>query len=286
MNARIFQLLSIQSGVVLPLTTTVHRRERRFPVWSCDGELDVPVSGVNVSRMPDQHLPQPPPVEPPAGEPERLSRWKMRLLFGIGVLSAAAIIGLANPKVVRSQRKSEIPEAVSHAHALGLALIEFENEYGSYPDRLTAADVRRKTGSSLTLGDRTSNDLFAQLLIADFANKEAIFYTAAKSAVKPDEDFITDATILKHGECTFAFISGLSAAGDPIRPLVFGPVIPGTTTLDRDAFGGKAVILRIDNSVDALPIDASGRMIDHGMDMLDLRQPYWHGKAPDVKWPK
>ncbi len=27
---------------------------------------------------------------------------------------------------------------------------------------------------------------------------------------------------------------------------------------------------------------------DHfnGLDLLDPRQPFWYGKAPDVKWPK
>jgi hypothetical protein len=36
-----------------------------------------------------------------------------------------------------------------------------------------------------------------------------------------------------------------------------------------------------------LPINSSGKIIlTNGLDLLDPRQPFWDGKAPDVKWPK
>ena len=92
--------------------------------------------------------------------------------------------------------------------------------------------------------------------------------------------------MLEHGECSFAYISGLDSKCHPDTPLVFGPVIPGTTTLDRSSCDGKAVILKIDNSVMSYPINSAGKIIINGLDLLDPRQPFWHGKAPDVKWPK
>ena len=64
-------------------------------------------------------------------------------------------------------------------------------------------------------------------------------------------------------------------------------MIPGTTTLDQKSCDGKAVVLKIDNSVTSLPINSAGKIIlPNGLDLLDPRQPFWHGKAPDVKWPK
>lgn len=181
-----------------------------------------------------------------------------------------------------------IRNATSNARQLGLVLFEFENEYGKYPDASTAAAVRAGTGSKLALSDRTSNDLFAQLLVGRFASSEKMFYVDAKSAKKPDDIFDTDESILAHGECAFAYIPGraLWASDRYTRPLAFGPVIPGTSSLDPKSCDGKAIILRVDNSVTELPIDASGKAIDNGMDFLDPRQPYWNGKAPDVKWPK
>lgn len=181
-----------------------------------------------------------------------------------------------------------IRNATSNARQLDLALFEFEGEYGRYPDSSTAAEVKRNTGSTLTLGDGTSNDLFAQLLAGGFASSERIFYVDAKSARKPDDIFDTDELALAHGECAFAYIPGraLWASDRHIRPMVFGPVIPGTSSLDPKSCDGKAVILWVDNSVTSLPIDSSGKVIHNGLDLLDPSQPFWHGKAPDVKWPK
>lgn len=179
-----------------------------------------------------------------------------------------------------------ISEAVSNARQIGMALFEFETEYGKFPDSSTAAAVRARTGSTLALPDRTSNDLFAQLIASGICGTEHMFYAKAKSMRRPDGVFATDATILEHGECAFAYISGLPTAGDPSTPIAFGPVIPGTSTLDRKSCEGRAIILRIDNSATSLPINSAGKIIVHGLDLLDPRQPFWHGKAPDVKWPR
>lgn len=179
-------------------------------------------------------------------------------------------------------------DVAANARRLGLVLFEFENEYGKYPDASTAAAVRAETGSKLSLSDRTSNNLFAQLLVGRFATSEKMFYADAKSTKKPDDVFDTDESILAHGECSFAYIPAqvLRANDRSPRPLAFGPVVPGTSILDRKSCDGKAVILWVDNSVTSLPIDASGKIIVNGLDFLDPRQPYWHGKTPDVKWPK
>jgi hypothetical protein len=181
-----------------------------------------------------------------------------------------------------------IREATGNARQLGLALFEFESEYGKYPDASTAAAVRAETGTKLVLSDRTSNDLFAQLLVGRLASSEKMFYVDAKSARKPDDIFDTDESILAHGECSFAYVPGRAfwASDRSIRPLAFGPVIPGTSFLDHKSCDGKAVVLWVDNSVKSLPINSAGKVIVNGLDLLDPRQPYWHGKAPDVKWPK
>jgi hypothetical protein len=180
---------------------------------------------------------------------------------------------------------NSLTNATSNARQLGLVLFEFEMEYGKYPDASTVAAVRAETGSKLALSDRTSNDLFAQLLVGRFTSSEKMFYAEAKSAKKPDDIFDTQQSILAHGECSFAYISGLSAA-DAGAPIVFGPVIPGTATVDKEIYDGKVVILRTDNSVTSATVDSTGKIIYNGLDLLDPRQPFWHGKAPDVKWPK
>ena len=175
---------------------------------------------------------------------------------------------------------------MANAKQIGLALYNFDQDYGKYPDATTAAAVRLKSGSTLSLPDRTSNDLFAQLFAAGILDSERSFYAKCESSRKPDNVFHNDATLLEHGECAFAYIAGLSSLDDPSAPLLFGPVIPGTTTLDLKSCDGKAIVYRLDNSAVVEKIDSKGKIIINGIDLLDPRQPYWHGKRPDVKWPK
>ena len=246
----------------------------------------------DVNQVSDQLLPQPPPdaPAPPPSEAALRSRTKTRWLLRIGLVSSGYLIVMLILKLTlgadHGNGHTELAYAKSNVRQLGLALMEFETEYGKFPDGSTVVAVRKDTGTKLTLPDRTSNDLFAQLLVVGFAGSESIFYARADAMRTPDNVFNSDATILAHGECAFAYISGLSAAGDPSTPLVFGPVIPGTATFDKKSCVGKAFILRKDNSVTELPIDASGKAIINGLDLLDPRQPFWHGKVPDVKWPK
>ncbi len=181
--------------------------------------------------------------------------------------------------------KEEKTWALNNLLGIQFGLLEFQSVYGRFPDSVTAAEIKRKTGTPLTLSDISSNDIFVQLLATGICNSEITFYTHSDSTRKPDDDWRSDATALAHGETGFAYISGLSATDDPSTPIVFGPVIPGTKTLDVKTFGGKAVVSRLGDSV-ILDIDSSGKIIYKGMDLLDPRHPIWHGKAPDVKWPK
>jgi type II secretory pathway pseudopilin PulG len=204
----------------------------------------------------------------------------------IGIMSLILLSILMIPMLIRAQRNQEFSEARLKARQLRLALFEFETEYGKFPDSSTAAAVRDATGNALTPLDGTSNDFFAQLLASGIVANESLFYAKTKGTKrKPDNIFNTEATTLEHGECTFAYISGLSAKSDPNAPIAFGAVIPGSTALDKNLYQGNALVLTSD-SVSFYPINSAGKIIVGGLDLLDPRQPFWHGKAPDVKWPK
>ena len=211
----------------------------------------------------------------------------MRWLAWIsGVAAVIGLFFLVAPKDIRA-RKVNIVGVLGSAQAIGSALDEFNAEYGKYPDNSTVAPMREATESKLTFSNRTSNDLFAQLLASGVTNQERLFYAKAKSTRIPDDKFDTDSTMLEHGECAFAYISGLQSTGTPGTPQVFGPVIPGTMTLDRESCEGYAAVRKTDGTVEKYPIDSAGKIIlPNGLDLLDPRQPFWHGKAPDVKWPK
>lgn len=207
-------------------------------------------------------------------------------MIGVGVVSILILLALPH-FLRRGAGGDDQTEAVNNARQIGIALFEFEMEYGSFPNESTAAQVKSNNlASPLTLGGGSSNELFAQLLASGICQSESIFYAKTKSVKKPDNRWTTDATALAPGECGFAYIAGLSTAGDPSTPIAFGPVIPGTMIVDGKSNDRKAVVLKMDNSVTSVPIDASGKIIYRHMDLLDPRQSYWHGKAPDVRWPK
>lgn len=178
---------------------------------------------------------------------------------------------------VRAQRELQT-RAIMNMRQIGIALFEFETEYGSFPSEETAVTVKESTGTKAKLSANTANDCFYQLLATGIVRSPGIFSLDAKPAVP--------AQIPDHLEkCSFAYIEGVTAAGNPAQPLAVIPLIKGTNTFDREAFGGKAVILRIDMSVTSLPIDAEGRVMVNGMDLLDPKQPYWGKSKPSVRWP-
>jgi len=191
---------------------------------------------------------------------------------------------LAHPPVA-------FPAATRHLHFVAAdpqreQALEFEVEYGSYPSSLTIPQVLAKTGTTLTLGDDSSNELFKQFFAAKVAGSEQPFFAPGPGLRNPDNHFGSDATTLAKGECNFAYISGLEPAGNPRRAIVFGPIAPGTRSLDRKLFDGMAVLLHLDGSASANPIDRSGKIMIDGMDMLDPKHPIWDGKPFTVKWPK
>ena len=186
------------------------------------------------------------------------------------IVIIAALAGLTAPMVIRQRKKADQTEAVSNAKQIGLALFEFENEYGSYPDATTATAVKDATGTSMSITSVTnSNDLFRQLLAAKYTESERMFYAKISGAKKPDDD-TTSGKALADGEVGFAYLMkgdvGYSAAGNPARPIAVTPLKNNATdgTFDVAPFDSKAIILRMDNSVTSLNIKQTDFTVNLG----------------------
>jgi hypothetical protein len=172
--------------------------------------------------------------------------------------------------------------AIMNLRQIGLALFEFETEYNAYPNRKTAADVKELHNLQADLSDATANDCFYQLIAAKIVRDARIFTLAVPDhkvspAAKPPG---------RLEKCAFSYLAGMTAAGDPSRILVVAPLVKGKKVFDRELLGGKAVILRTDNSVQTVPIDGDGRVMIDGKDLFDPTQPFWNGKVPEIRWPK
>jgi len=175
-------------------------------------------------------------------------------------------------------------DAISNLRQIGLTLFAFEEEYGRFPDATTIPAVKEFTSTTLALGDNSSNDLFRQLL-ATVGRSEQIFWTKTPATRKKPNDVLGEDALVP-GECAFSYVAGLTSSGDPEAPIVMAPLIRGTWKFDREAFGGRAIVLFLDSSATHLPIDKNGDVLLNGMNLFDPRQPFWRGKAPDIKYPE
>ena len=190
------------------------------------------------------------------------------------IVIIASLAGLTAPMVIRQRKKADQTQAVNNARQIGFAMFEFETEYGRFPDSNSAAEVALNTETTIPMDGTDSNSYFRQLMGAGYTLSEAMFYAKVPGSKKPDGN-IEGTSALDIGEVGFGYIlagtNGISTAGNPARPYVVTPLL-GTSgdQFDKDPFDGKAVILRIDNSVTSLQILPSTKKINlsPGNDLL------------------
>ena len=190
------------------------------------------------------------------------------------IVIIASLAGLTAPMVIRQRKKADQTQAVNNARQIGFAMFEFETEYGRFPDSNSANEVTVNTETTIPMTGTDSNSYFRQLMGAGYTLSEAMFYAKVPGSKKPDGN-IEGTSALDIGEVGFGYIlagtNGISTAGNPARPYVVTPLL-GTSgdQFDKDPFDGKAVILRIDNSVTSLQILPSTKKINlsPGNDLL------------------
>lgn len=162
-------------------------------------------------------------------------------------------------------------------------MLEFQEQYGKLPDVTTVA-IQSATATLAPLGKKTSNEFFRQLQAAGMTQSEAMFYAKINGTHKPDGR-LDGSHLLEKGECGFTYFLGAVRSDNLTRPLVVTPMIPGTDRFDPQPFEGRAVILKMDNSVTMLPIDKDGHVVLYGTNMMDPHHPIWDGHAPVIAWP-
>lgn len=211
----------------------------------------------------------------------------LEISLGIFILLGliAAFFIWQDAQMRRHSRSRNQVEAINNARQIGLALFEFETDYGAFPSAATIPLVEKENGTAIALTGTSSNALFRQTFAANITQSEQMFYARIKDSRKPD-GVIMPGNILASGQCGFSYITNLSTKGDPTTPLVLTPLIPGTTKFDPKPFEGKAVVLQIDNSVRSYKIEKDGHIYRDGIDLLSPKHPIWKGKAPDIRYPE
>lgn len=179
------------------------------------------------------------------------------------------LVGITIPSVIRSEKKVSQTKAVSNSRQLGFALYEFRMEYGRFPDESTAPKVRLKTGTQLDLGNSSANDYFQQLVAAEIVSSPYVFYAKSAFSEKAAPPAEHEKWAIEPGTVGFGYLmngkSSLDEKGNPARPLACAPLAfdgksVSTHQFDPGPYNGKAVVLRIDNSVASLPIQKDTRL--------------------------
>jgi len=208
-----------------------------------------------------------------------------RTVWGTGVFSIMILLALSIARLeLGSPKISDEAEATWNARKIGVSMYEFARKYGTFPDDSTIGAVKAKTGTVLSLGDKTSNDYFRQLIATGDSRDEKMFYAKRDGSKRPDNDF-KGKRALEKGEVGFAYIVGLPIHGNPSRPMAMAPIIPGTDRFDPKIFDGMAVILRLDLSVTTALIDKNGHAVSNG-NLLDPKHPIWGGEKWKLVWPE
>jgi len=185
--------------------------------------------------------------------------------------------GLTAPFVLRARKKPYQTYAVNNARNIHKALSEFQAKYGSYPSPETIPLVIKETGTTLSLGTKSSNDFFRQLIATGVDERN--FESGSKKFRYVGKE-------LKKGEGGFAYIVGMTEADSLKAPLVIAPVIPGKKLFDPEPFDKKVVMLRIDGSATSLTLRKDGKIVLGGGKVIDPANPMWNGKPITISWPE
>ena len=214
-------------------------------------------------------------------------KYKMRrgftlveLLVVIAIIATLAGVGV--PVIISQRKKGDRTEAVSNAKGIGLALFNFDQDYGSFPsagDGGTATAVQENNpNSGYTFGTTNSNDYFRQLIAAGHSDNEQMFYAKAPYTKKPDRNLKGD-KCLAAGECGFAYVMvedkgkrrGLTSADPGGIPVLVAPLVNEWGSCDQATFNNRGVYLRVDGSARSERLRSSDQkiMIGGGLTLFD-----------------
>lgn len=212
-----------------------------------------------------------------------------------GAIRGSVFVGLlvlllfgftCNPFVRKQRKAADRTQALNNMRSVGLAMLEFDQEFGSFPDDETAARLLEWPGTRLDLSGPYSNAYFRQLIAYGIQSEDIFFTIHPEGSHRPDR-LLTPGRALSPGEVGLSYTYGLNTSSNPKTPLLLSPMKAGTHLAWRQPFGNRAAVLLLDNSVHALPINRRGEiLLADGSLLLDPAQAYWHGRAIDLRHPE
>jgi hypothetical protein len=209
----------------------------------------------------------------------------------VALAVAGAVVLVSYSMIFRQRHIADRTQAINNMRPLSCAFLEFDQEFGSYPNDETAVDVVEATGSELNLTGPYSNAYFRQLF-AFGIQSESIFYSVHPEGTHKPDLIMTPGKVLTPGEVGHSYVYGLTSSDDPRLPLLIAPMKTGTHLAWRRPFENKAAVLLIRRGDDPFhnpPFDLNRRgeiLLADGSLLLDPGQPYWDGRPIDIRHPE
>ncbi len=213
----------------------------------------------------------------------------VELLVVIAII--AALAGFATPMVLKQMKKADMATATHNAKQLHLALFDFDQDYGFFPDQADSAQL----GS----GGASANAVLKQLFINGSIESEENFYAKTSFSKKPDGAVGTDpnyTNAIARGELGFLYMDKQSTSKNPSRPLLAAPLrssggSPSSMLFDKDTYGGKMIVLRIDGSVKQFKINKSSDIAEmvvnnQKVDIFSTQNKVWDSATPTPLYPE
>lgn len=237
---------------------------------------------------------QPPPdVEAPEELPplgwNGMTRQKA-ITMGMTFLIVGFLVLLVSmPMVHTSTKASERTLAINNAKQVGLALLEFEDDFGKYPDESTAPLVAATTSTGLDLRGGSSNAMFRQLIAHGVMSEDIFFCDHPEFGSSWPDNRMTRGHALEPGEVSFSYVAGLDTSMPPEVPVLAVPMRLGTDRFHDKPMGSKGIILRVDHSARAFQIRATDDklVIGGGKTLFDPSNGIWPtGHVIDLRHPE
>ena len=192
-------------------------------------------------------------------------------------------------------RAHELNRSVSNAKQMYLVLLDFESDYGYFPDDNSAA--RDKALSGFT--GSYSNDYLGQLIEGGYTKSEEIFYAMDKRYSRriPDDVISPFSQILEKNECGFSYVMveekgkhrGLSTKDNGSIPILVTPLVNEWGSCEMTSYDKRAVYLRVDGSARSERLRPSDQkiLIGGGMTLFDKgASTVWGSLNPVVLLPE
>jgi len=172
------------------------------------------------------------------------------------------------PLILRSSKKAEDVRTLSNSKQIYLLLMDFESDFGQFPDDYTAESHR---GSNRFHGS-DSNDYLEQLFAEEYTTSEEIFYAYDKRYGSERADLVIapPSCILEKNECGFSYVlvdenlhyRGLSTKYDGSLPILAAPLVNEWGSFEKKSYKGKGVYLRVDGSARSERLRAADQKIE------------------------